>query len=271
MSNDLTPSLSFWSRLGRAFVNLLRLVVILAILGGIAAGLYYGMPYLYEKFILPVEANSAQIKEIEDKQAADMALLGEQVTALQSRLDKVENRQTVNAQTIAELQGQVEAIETAIASHTKTLKQLEDMQAALDALAMASVEQQALLIGKETALAELQRQVVFSRAIELLSRARLYLSQSNFGLARQDIQASRDLLAGLQSEDPERQSVVLQEALWRLDLALANLPGFPVIAVDDVDIAWQLLVNNLNVEAEKSVTSAPPVDATPTPAPTITP
>lgn len=49
------------------------------------------------------------------------------------------------------------------------------------------------------------------------------------------------------------------------------MPAFPVIAVDDVDIAWQLLVNNLNVEAEKAVTPAPSVDETATPAPTATP
>jgi hypothetical protein len=29
-----------------------------------------------------------------------------------------------------------------------------------------------------------------------------------------------------------------------LELALDNLPNFPVVAVDDVDIAWQLLVNS---------------------------
>ncbi|MDP3185104.1 MAG: hypothetical protein Q8M58_07530 [Anaerolineales bacterium] len=51
----------------------------------------------------------------------------------------------------------------------------------------------------------------------------------------------------------------------------ATLPAFPVFAVDDVDIAWQLLVNNLNVEAEKAVTPTPSVAETATPAPTATP
>jgi len=33
--------------------------------------------------------------------------------------------------------------------------------------------------------------------------------------------------------------------LSRLDLVLGNLPDFPVIAVDDLNIAWNLLVLGL--------------------------
>ena len=49
------------------------------------------------------------------------------------------------------------------------------MQATLDSLALTSSNHESLLTGENSALAEVQRQVTLSRAIELLSRARLYL------------------------------------------------------------------------------------------------
>lgn len=280
MSDELKPIPSFWSRLGRAFVNILRFVLILVIIAGIGAGVYFGAPYLYEKFILPVETNTARLSEVESKQAADVKQLNGQITDLKTRILELENHQTANAQSLAELQGQLDALESAVNAHSETFKQLKAMQATLDMLLTTSAEHEALLVGENSILAELQRQVMFSRTIELLSRARLYLSQSNFGLARQDVQAARDLLAGLQSDMPADKSANLQGVIARLDLALGNLPDFPVIAVDDVDTAWQMLVNGLSdlatptpqptIELLTSTTEAP-ATATPTPAAEITP
>ncbi|MDY6846742.1 MAG: hypothetical protein SVP52_06365 [Chloroflexota bacterium] len=245
MSIDSKPTLSFWSRLGRAFVNILRILLILAVIAGVAAAAYYGTPYLYEKFILPIEANTDRLNEVENKHTTDMKGLTIQIEDLKSRLADLETRQTTSAQTLAEAQGEITALESDLLSHSEKLKQLDDMQDALDTLSLASSDYESLLEEGSFALAEMQSQVAFSRAIEMLSRARLYLYESNFGLARQDVQAARDLLLTLQSDIPTDKNAALQEVITRLDLALDNLPAFPVIAVDDIDIAWQLLVNGL--------------------------
>ncbi len=107
--------------------------------------------------------------------------------------------------------------------------------------------------------------------IELLSRARLYLYGSNYGLAKIDVQAARDLLSTLQNDLPYDQNATLQDVLARLDLALVNLPTYPVIAADDVDIAWQLLVDGLpalpGATATPETTGEAPIqteEATPT-------
>jgi hypothetical protein len=68
----------------------------------------------------------------------------------------------------------------------------------------------------------------------------------------------------------------LTVAISRLDLALGNLPTYPVIAVYDIDIAWQLLVGGLPEAPELVVTpiiqETLPADVTPTPdQPTVTP
>ena len=270
MSNDINPTPSFGSRLGRAFVSLLRTLLVLFIIAGLIAAIYYGAPYLYNKFILPVENNTSRLSEFEGKQAAEMNQLADQVNDLKVRLADLEIRQTENAQAVAEIQGQVDALETAVDTHTETLEQLESVQANLDKLTATSTEYQAMLVGENSALAELQRQVTLSRTIELLSRARLYLSQSNFGLAEQDVQAARDLLIALQTEIPTEKSAALQGVIARLDFALGNLPAFPVVAVDDVDIAWQLLVNGLPDTPIETLTPEPVINA-PAPAANATP
>ena len=47
------------SRLGHAVTTFLRSLLILVIISGVAAAIYFGTPYLYNKFILPVESNTA--------------------------------------------------------------------------------------------------------------------------------------------------------------------------------------------------------------------
>ncbi len=111
--------------------------------------------------------------------------------------------------------------------------------------------------------------------MELLSRARLFLYQSNFGLARSDAQAARDVLAEMQSTAPESKQKDLTEALFRLELVIKNLPDFPVAASDDLDIAWQILMDGYPVPSTATptpVATLPPIEetATPTPVPDST-
>ena len=274
MSNETNTALSFWARLGLAFVKFLRSLLILAIIAGIVAAVYYGTPYLYKKFILPVETNTSRLGEVENTQAAAIEQLSTQVRNLKTRLDNLETRQTENAQELAELQGQVSALETAMETNTETLKQLDAIQASLDSLTSITTEQEALFNGKNSALSDLQHQIAISRTIELLSRARLYLSQSNFGIAKQDIQVAQNLLIALQDEIPEEKLPALQSVISHLEMALGNLPAYPVVAVDDVDIAWQILVNNLPEQPQETAipetdtkTPTPAVEATPTATP----
>ena len=268
------PAPSFPSRLGRALVRVLRILLVLAIIAGVGAAFYYGVPYFYQKIILPIENNTAQLVEIESQQSADMEQLNRQIADLQSRLTALESRQTKNVQAITELAGQVSALETAVATHTESLKQLESMQTSLETLT-GDVEGYAkLLMGEDSVLADLRREIIISRSIELLSRARLYLSQSNFGTARQDVMAARDLLQSLLSENPTKEADTMESVLAQLDLALGNLPAFPVIAADDVDIAWLLLVNSMPDKVEtdlmtETVTAptSPTAEVIPTAAP----
>jgi TolA-binding protein len=239
---------NFLQRLGRAFFGFLKFVFVLLLiallLGGIGAGVYFGLPYLHQIFIVPVNQNRDRIGEVAQQQARDVLVLNAQIDDLKAEITDL-NAEIETLQTRDDdFEGQLTAIETAIESQSVSLKKLEEMQAKLD----QSADQQ-----REGLSAELAREMRLTRVIDLLSRARLYLSQSNFGQARQDVALARDLLTELREQTPEAERANLDAALFRLNLALENLPAFPVIAVDDLNIAWNLLVlgqSEISPEAE---------------------
>lgn len=248
------PGPSFGSRLGKAFLwffrALVRLILIVLVIGGFGAAIYYGVPYLQRTFVTPVEQNSARMTELESE-----------VASLQGQLDEIEGQLAeLNSQIsgmndqIEDAAARIDALDQSIEAHTASLKQLEEMDVALETQIAET---------NDLTLLAMKNEIALTRVLDLLARARLYLAQSNFGLARADVQSARDLLAELQtSAADEAQAQVVE----RLDLSLGNLPGFPVVASGDLEIAWQILMTG-----QALPTSTPEPDSTPLPGATLTP
>ncbi|HLO32530.1 MAG TPA: hypothetical protein VK249_25510 [Anaerolineales bacterium] len=234
-------------RLRRFFVFLLRLLALVVILGILGIGLYYGLPLLYQKYVTPVEQNTFQVKELLFRQKQTE----QELAGLQAKLKTLETGQSQNSQSLTRLDQRVGVVEKEITARTQSLAALERMQSELRAQ-------------DQSTSAELQRQINLLKAMELLSRARLFLYESNFGLARQDVQIARDALVSVQPDAPETLADDLAEVVRRLDLTLSNLPDFPVAASDDLDIAWQVLLSGLPPAQTN-------VDRTPAPAVTLSP
>jgi hypothetical protein len=212
---------SFRSSFGRAFINflraVLRLILIVSLIFAFGALFYYGLPYIQRTFIAPVEENASRVSELENE-----------IARLQTE--------------VAELNHRLITVETTIETHNASIQKLDEIQ--------ATVENQ-LEENNNVVLLELKHEVMLARAFDMLGRARLYLSQSNFGLAKEDVQSARDILFALQIETND---AVLSEVVARLDLALGNLPQFPVVASGDLEIAWQILMSG---EATAIATSTP--------------
>ena len=219
---------SFGQRVGRFFWYILRLVSLLILLSLLSLALYLVLPWLYQRFIQPVEQNTAQVRELQSRQAQTEQELAD----LQTKLGTIETVQNGHDGSLTELDKRLSDIETEITARTKSLSELEDMQSKLQ-------EQ------NEAASAELDRQINLLKGMELLSRARLFMYESNFGLAKQDVQIARDLLAKVQPDAPQPLADELETVVQRLDMTLSNLPAFPVAASDDLDIAWQILLSGL--------------------------
>ena len=236
--------------------TVLIILLVLAILSGVAAAFYYGLPYFYEKIIQPIEENTFQISQIATQQAMDLQTMQTQVAGLQSQIETLQSFSDDAGGTIA--------------SHTQSLSQLESMQSDLES-ALAQLKQDTsdnLAAQQSDLLNRLQYEVVVIRAGQYLSRANLYLSQSNYGSAREDVLAAYSLLTDFQSQAPQDKLAFLQSVTGRLELALNNLPAYPVIASNDIQIAWQLLVDGgtpVENVVVPLVTSTPLPSFTPTP------
>lgn len=242
---------SFSHRLGQALrafgIALLKLIQLAALIGTIAIALYYGLPYLRQNFIVPVERNAAQID----------ALYAQNATQEAANATSRAEIQNLQAQA-NELGARVATLDDLVNSQATALAQLEAAQATLDAQMQGN---------NNVVLAELRHEVAFTRALDVLARGRLYLAQSNFGLAKEDLQSARDALADLQSE---KDDAALAQAIARLDLALSNLPDFPIVASGDLEIAWQILMSGKPIAASTPTptiipTETPTVESTPTP------
>jgi chromosome segregation ATPase len=162
---------------------------------------------------------------------------------------------------LAELQGELATLQTSILSITQALEQ---NSLAIQALGSESSAEEKLLTAEELELIWLQ-------AIELVTRSRLSLAQNDLELAREDIQAGRDLLAAIQTQVPDYQVEALADIVSRLDVALRNLPDRPAAAADEMEAVWQLLIEGPPSEpATATATVTPTATATATARPTAT-
>jgi helix-hairpin-helix protein len=231
---------SFGSRVRQTLLNVfravLRLILLALLIILVVSAIYYGVPYLTEKFIEPVQQNTARVSELE----AQIADLQTQIAEISRQLTEMNNR--------------TDEVERAVEAHTASIEKLEGIQTTLE----KQIKENA-----DKTLLKLQHEVMLTRVLDTLSRARLYLAQSNFGLAKEDVQSARDLLVELQT-DPDDE--ILTQTLKRLDAALTNLPAFPVVASGDLEIAWQILMTG-----EVPATPTPEPTSTDTPAPALPP
>jgi len=238
-----------------------RLLLLLIFLGLLSVILYLAVPWLYQSIIRPLEQNTAQVRELQSWQEQTAQDLAD----LQTRMETLESVQNQHDGSLTELDQRLNDIEKEVTARTESLETLEKM--------LSDLEGQ-----NEAVSLELERQINLLKSMELLSRARLSMYQSNFGLAKQDVQIARDLLATVRPNSPQKLAAELDAVVLRLDLTLSNLPDFPVAASDDLDIAWQILLSGLPQPTPTMIetptlipTLVGTLSATPTALPTFTP
>jgi hypothetical protein len=277
------PKSNFGERLElalRTFIRgLLRLLLIVIVAIGIGLAFYYGVPYLYRQFILPVQTNTAQLQEIQASQAQTNQQVNQRLEQLQSRLTALENQGTLDTEAIAELRTRLSMAEQSLEDQAATLARLDELQARLNQL-QQQVDYNKIdsdLLAQEVhATASpytlLSFDVQMIKVMELISHGRLYLIHNNLGLAREDIFAAQQLLVSLQAIAPTDQLALLTALIKRMDLVVGNLPGAPVLAADDLEIAWKMLVIGQSGGTDLFIepTLSPADNPTPTLIPTST-
>ncbi len=296
MTTNNNSSSSFWQGFVAVLRFFVRLVFVIVLAIGLGVGIYYGVAYalpaLHQRYIQPVEENTARLDNLEIQQEQKDQFL----ESLQDRLAELETQNDSYRATITMLEGQAatkgELQATQSASLTIALTTLEplpdhlaDLETNLDTLqaeldemaetvATSARALQALSVEDERRsdlVDEMQRDLQIVETMGHLTRARLYLSQGNFEQAQVTIQAGLDVLASLASVEGPDQETVYAQSITQLKQALEALPDNPVTATDRIDGAWQLLAQVADgaptAEASTTPTATPQATVTPTATP----
>lgn len=293
-----TPSLGV--RILRFFVRA-TLILVLGI--GLGVGLYLGLPALYRQFILPVQQHTLEISILSTQQAQNSQQNSQRIETLLERVDALELQSQDQLSSLEQAWVEMEAITQTQVAYLPTLAALqtasanqqvdfEQQRAALDDLqerltrlesdSNAAIDQlDAALAGLEGRIQTLQtaqdqsvsqtalhNELQLLRAMNLLTRARYYLVANNTSLAEVDIRAAITIIQQLQHSLLADQTIYLAELEDYLNAALVNLPGQPVAADNQLQGAWELLLQGLpNLDSTPQPT---PIGQTPTHTPTAT-
>lgn len=277
------------TRLLSGFFNLVRIIVrfvIVALLIALLALLVFGIPFGYWRFVIPTlnefeHLTTAQVEQ----QHVNQSLLNEQQD-IQQRLDTLETRLDTEKQQVGEISqaleglaltqqdNQEQTIQTQDAAYemvqkilteTTTLgNKLFELTAALEFLEKRvddvednTRELEVRLLSEDEPINQLRRDIQVLRVLEFLTRSRLYIFQSNFGLAQDELTAAKVILSNI--DIPEDQSESATEVIDRIDAALENLPDSPDLAAGELEIVWQILNSRLfnSTTVDLAATSSP--------------
>ncbi len=260
----------------------------------LGVALFVGFPWLHTHCVITLQENTDRIGALETQkeqlsiqltssastQASLFSALELQSTQasgsiqdLQKRVDELEKslptRLDADERSLTAILDRLKVLETALSQVEASTKSLSPtLQAQSTALIGLQLTQQAQGALQDIPTAALRRELQLVKAMELLTRARVFIVEGNLGLAQGDIQSAREVLTTLRTTLPAYQVPALDVLLARLDLALGNLKDAPALVTDDLEVAWQLLLHGLPQEAP--LDPAVPVDLTPSPVLTTT-
>jgi chromosome segregation ATPase len=213
--SDEQPQPAILARVSKVLLRL-ALVVLLGV--ALGAGAYFGVTLAVRQLGEPTRQNSARI------------------AVLEAELPEAESRLAGQQESVAELQGQLEALQAQLGDQGRGQDQLASQLTTL----ADQLEDLTKRIQDDSQAQVLRGDLQLTRAMLSLVRARLWLVENNLGLAIAEVERARELLQPLAAERPGGSN--LQAAIERLDFALIELTTRPLVAADDIEIAWKLLV-----------------------------
>ncbi|GAB4496986.1 MAG: hypothetical protein OHK0052_07780 [Anaerolineales bacterium] len=258
-----TPT-SFIARLWLAFKVFLRALALLLIFAAILYGLFFLLvPATYRSVLMPIQMQRVQIDSLQTAQTQTRAQLETQLQTLQSRIVTLETAHAADAEQLTTLQSdlstaraeieQLQALLNGLDADLQSLTEnLNTLEARLQQFEAVQTEQSAEIAGIQQALmdqnspaAAAWREVQLLKVMQVVLRSRLALERGNAGSAADEIARAQALVQTIKISLPTNQSVLLDKVTQRLQLAQDNLPDLPVLAAEDLEIAWLLLLNGL--------------------------
>ncbi len=254
----------------RRFLGFLLRIIVVLILGiGLGAAAYYGIPKLYRDFIAPVQENSQRLDQLEQDLASSNEMIQTQMDRLDERLVDIEGRLAVQAEDLSALDARVERLRSLQDEHADEVSALAllpdnvgEVELTILGLADRIDELEAELSALGIPAHQFQYQLQLVRTMSLLTRARVSLIHDNLGLASEDISAAADVLNAMLEQGTPEEIDTLESIVKRLELALDDVRQSPVIAADELEIAWKLLIEATDYSVLPAATVTPTVQPT---------
>jgi uncharacterized coiled-coil protein SlyX len=252
--NEKTQQPGCWNRLGQAMARflavLLRLVFVVVIAALIGAGVYYGGPWIYWRFIIPVQDNAARVemlqRDLENTHTnwntelteqgqrisaleGDLAAQRERIAALEGGMGRMDELLTAQRETLGELQ-------TTLDNTEETTGQLgDDVEILYDELDTLRGE----IADPNRVAATFERRLILLQAWGEILQARLHLLENNAGDARQALALARANLERVIALSPDPQAEDLIAIRERLDAADTAVEERPFVAMNELEIIWR--------------------------------
>ena len=196
------------------------------------------------------KANLDELQGRVDRMGTDQAELLETATSeLNTILDEAVNDQASVLRDIGNLNADLKSLRSEMNTLERDLDSLQAEVGSFEKTSTSSEERIQLMetewINYVAGFSSIETKLQLFKAIELFTRSRYHLVQNNLGLAQQDIMSAYEVLQKIEPDIPNYQAEAFGEILARVDSALKNLPQKPVAAADDVDSAWNLLLQGL--------------------------
>jgi len=301
-----TSGNTFLQSLGRFLRFLVRLLLVFVIGALIGVGLYYGVPWLYRRLVLPVQENRARIAVLEDRAGQQQERITENHRALQDRMAELETnlvelqeevagqgqgQQALEEQSqelarrIAEVESDLEGQKEDIAAVESDLEdtasalsdevgvvqqQLEDTRAELNQQIEGTEGRVSEL---ETWVDTLTGQLALLQTAQDLLKVRLLLLEENTGAARETVDLAVAHLDRASELMPSQAETLgdLRERVLTLDELIVQgsfrvRPSLEALWADVMDLAVPLTAQS-TVTATQSTSPLPTL----TPASTLMP
>jgi len=255
------PQSDVWTRLGRglgrAFGFLLRLVFVILLAVAMGAGVYFGVPWVYNALIRPVQEHSAQLAlldaRIENLRASVDGSQGTQdnrLTLLETGSDGQRERLASAEAELAELQ---ESLKTETDARAALEAQLVGAQADNDALAeqlatlQTSVDElQPSVTTTLSDVVHLQQQIALLQVQNGLLIAQIQMVAENLGDARAQLAATASDLGHLLTTTKALDAGTRAALTNRLTTALALVEASPASALTELESIWAQLDRGIN-------------------------
>ncbi len=197
MSRNEAPQ-GFWGIVVGFFRFLFIVLLVLAIIAAVSAGVYYGVPWVYQNVIDPINSNSSRIAALEGQVERVQSQLAENQATLQEQMAQMEADLMALQENVASQNEQIEGLEQRIRRSEQRITRLETSLAADEEAISAITEElkgvQEDLASDISALQETQQKLqggsYLLQSIQDLLHVRLLLLEDNPRGARDALTAA---------------------------------------------------------------------------------